>query len=159
MKKIVIRPERCTGCRSCEAACSKAHAREMGPPGRGRPKAVPRIRVESHKKSGSTVLSPARCRQCERPPCAEACPQGALSKGEDGVVVHDPDKCVGCLECIIACPYGSIHLEGTRPVKCDMCPDRSTPACVAACRNGAMFIQWEEVQTQELPFDGLIGAE
>lgn len=67
------------------------------------------------------------------------CPTGALRKRDDGIVVHDPEVCIGCYSCVEACPYGAPQKNDTnnRMVKCDMCAARldkgEEPACVAAC--------------------------
>jgi carbon-monoxide dehydrogenase iron sulfur subunit len=84
------------------------------------------------------------CRHCEDPPCVEACIAGAMVQDfTTGKVIHIADKCVGCWSCIMTCPYGAIkqNLEGTRVIKCDLCPGREIPACVSACPNRALLYQ------------------
>jgi anaerobic carbon-monoxide dehydrogenase iron sulfur subunit len=159
MKRIVVRLDKCVGCRSCETACSAEHspARSMVRSQASVGSVQPRIRVRfgpagyQGKKGGNPY--PVWCRHCDYPKCANACLSGALVKGDDGVVRHDPSKCIGCGVCITVCPFGAIARDGVGPsiVKCDLCPDRVSPACVAACRSGAMIIQWEEVDLSNEP--------
>jgi molybdopterin-containing oxidoreductase family iron-sulfur binding subunit len=103
------------------------------------------------------------CNHCESPPCVRVCPTQATWKREDdGLVMMDQHRCIGCRYCIVACPYGSRsfnwsdprqHLESepnpefptrTRGVveKCNFCAERVArglrPACVDACPNGAL---------------------
>lgn len=158
MKRIVVKLDRCIGCRSCEVACAREHspAKGLGKREGREERLLPRIKVqfgpaEAGKKRGKPY--PVRCRHCDDPKCVTACMAGALYKGEDGAVHHDRDRCVGCWMCIMACPYGAItrDVESHTIVKCDLCPDRVSPACVAACRKEAMIIQWEEVDVPNEP--------
>ena len=80
------------------------------------------------------------CNHCEKPACLEKCPAGAYSRrAEDGLVVHDPARCIGCRYCTWACPYGAPQYDARsgRIVKCNMCLGRTAegepPACVASC--------------------------
>lgn len=74
------------------------------------------------------------CTQCRQPNCVEICPTGAISKNEiDGIVNIDPDTCVGCGLCTLACPYAGMHFDYTqeKAFKCDHC--EREPRCAAAC--------------------------
>ena len=79
------------------------------------------------------------CNHCEQPACLENCPVGAYTKLEDGTVIQDHSKCIGCKTCVSACPYGapSYDEESSTTYKCDGCYDRrqrgEMPACVSAC--------------------------
>ncbi len=97
-----------------------------------------------------TVHFPKSCHHCEDPPCVPVCPTGASYKREeDGIVLVDYDKCIGCKYCAWACPYGVRELDEKRQVmtKCTLCVDRITdktlpeaerkPACVMACPTNA----------------------
>jgi Fe-S-cluster-containing hydrogenase component 2 len=81
-----------------------------------------------------TMIYPVRCHQCEDPACMMACLSGAITQGEDSLVVIDEDHCVGCRPCTVACPYGAIVVDESRSVavKCDPCDGRVSPACVDA---------------------------
>ena len=62
-----------------------------------------------------TVHFPKSCLHCEDPPCVPVCPTGASYKrAEDGIVLVDYDKCIGCKYCAWACPYGVRELDEQR---------------------------------------------
>ena len=79
------------------------------------------------------------CMHCETPLCADVCPTAAISKRDDGVVLLDTTKCIGCRYCEWACPYGATQFNEELGVitKCDFCQDflaqGQNPACVDAC--------------------------
>jgi len=86
---------------------------------------------------------PKLCNQCEKPPCVQVCPVAATYKTEDGIVLVNRDKCIGCRYCIQACPYGARYLDPDEHVadKCTWCYHRISrgllPACVTVCPVGA----------------------
>lgn len=103
----------------------------------------PAVRSES---PGIAVHFPRSCLHCETPACVTVCPTGASYKrAEDGIVLIDEDKCIGCQLCAWACPYGAREFSEKRGVmqKCTLCVDRiynetldpadRQPACVMAC--------------------------
>ena len=79
------------------------------------------------------------CMHCQEPICLDVCPAEAISKRDDGVVLIDQSKCIGCRYCAWACPYGAPVFDETRGVmtKCTFCEDLlaqgQNPACVDAC--------------------------
>jgi sulfite dehydrogenase (quinone) subunit SoeB len=102
--------------------------------------------VKSGTCSSKTVNVPMSCMHCEEADCVTVCPTGASYKRpEDGIVLIDPDKCMGCNYCSWACPYGARELDQNEGVmrKCTLCVDRiydlalpeeeRQPACVLAC--------------------------
>lgn len=82
---------------------------------------------------------PKLCNQCDHPPCVQVCPVGATFKTEDGVILMDTKRCIGCRYCIQACPYGARYLHPVTKVadKCNFCYHRLVkgllPACVEVC--------------------------
>jgi formate dehydrogenase iron-sulfur subunit len=87
---------------------------------------------------------------CNEPDCLSACPVGAYSKRQDGPVIYDPKKCIGCRYCMNACPFGVPHFDYDKGLiagafidKCSMCTQRIDvglePACVATCPTGALM--------------------
>jgi len=83
-----------------------------------------------------------QCMHCDYPACVSACIVGAISKRENGSVIWDTDKCIGCRYCMVACPFQIPTFEYEKAldpkiVKCDFCIDRTTegklPACVSIC--------------------------
>jgi phenylacetyl-CoA:acceptor oxidoreductase 27-kDa subunit len=97
---IVIDKRRCIGCYSCAIACRQEHF-------------VPRDiffnRVLVHETGKfptiQKVITPVQCNHCKDPACVKVCPTGATYQREDGLVLVDDSKCVGCHYCIVACPY------------------------------------------------------
>lgn len=144
---LLIDLERCIGCKSCEAACKQSNA--LGPH-------TYRNRVmwygegEEQKEQFRPALLDfltVTCQQCERPACLRACPvtPKAISKDPDtGVVQINENRCTGCGECAVSCPYGAIgyNAEKHHAVKCDLCAHRRAegdgPACASVCPTQAI---------------------
>jgi len=144
MKRVYAKEEVCIGCRLCEIHCLVEHSKSKKIVKAFReefPRAMPRVMVE--EKGGISFA--IQCRHCDEPYCAEACMTGALSKDEEtGAVLHDSEKCVGCWMCIMVCPFGAIQRDkqGKKIAsKCDLCPDKEIPVCVANCPNEALVFE------------------
>ncbi|HDR2786825.1 formate-dependent uric acid utilization protein AegA [Enterobacter cloacae] len=133
---IMANSQQCIGCRACEVACVMAHNDEQ------------HVLSERHFHPRITVLrsgarkSPVTCHHCENAPCAQSCPNGAISKNNDSVQVNQ-QKCIGCKACVVACPFGTMEIIVT-PLnngsvkatahKCDLCVQRPQgPACIENC--------------------------
>jgi len=144
VKRIVADATRCLACRTCELACALAHVETDDlVEAIFRLKARPRIYIEP---AGSLAV-PLQCRHCDDAPCVRVCPSGALWRpDQDGPVMVNQEKCIGCAFCMEACPFGVITLAETTVaaeqlrkavVKCDLCQSRQSqgllPACVASC--------------------------
>ena len=160
---ILGNPGKCIGCKACEIACSVAHldtsvvkANEMNLP------FISRLNLVRT----SSVTMPIQCRQCEDAPCANVCSVGAIVHKDNCNVVLE-EKCIGCKECMLACPFGMIDmqpkftkgeaefqvglkvesLEGEQKKayvvmqKCDLCKGRANgPACIEVCPADAFVI-------------------
>jgi len=149
MKELLIRNERCLGCRSCELACAVEHSQSRNLLGAISESPRPRYRVHVTSRGGDCL--PLQCRNCEEAACLDACLSGALQRDERGIVVCDTALCVGCFMCVMVCPFGIITVAEPerRIVKCDRCPERAEPACVSACPTGALIYQEIDTAARE----------
>ena len=136
---------RCIDCRACMVACSVENNIAMDKTriwvaGIGLKGEYPRL------ERASMVY---HCMHCAAPDCLSACPVGAYNKRDDGLVLYNAKKCIGCRYCMNACPFGVPHfdfdkglIEGAFIDKCTMCPQRIDiglePACVATCPTDAL---------------------
>jgi anaerobic dimethyl sulfoxide reductase subunit B (iron-sulfur subunit) len=138
----------CMACLSCEVECGAAHLVGTTEGSRGLSGVAVGKMLEHarfHVETVGTHCVPVRCRQCEDPTCVRACPTGAIAKlGPGGAVVIDDRKCIGCRNCLLACPFGSIYVNGetNMVVKCDQCAgivnEGEDPVCVRSCPQGAL---------------------
>ncbi|MFH1485991.1 MAG: 4Fe-4S dicluster domain-containing protein [Chloroflexota bacterium] len=145
MKIIHVNEAFCIGCGLCRVHCLIEHSRSKDPVKafkRESPRSLPRVRVEG---KGETCF-PVQCHHCAEPWCVYSCLTGAMQRNPlTGVVTADPDRCIGCGTCIVSCPCGALVKESDNGtiVKCDLCPDRVTPACVANCPNEALVFSMD----------------
>ncbi len=170
---MAIRLRKCweiAGCRDCTDACHRIH----NVPDLGSPKdeikwvwTVPYEKVfpehpfEVTGEAFRLKPVPLLCNHCDDPPCIRYCPTRATWKREDGIVMMDFHRCIGCRYCMAGCPYGSrsFNWRDPRPFikkvtpefptrtkgvveKCNVCEERLSrglaPACVEACREKAL---------------------
>ena len=153
---IAFDAARCDGCGECMNACVQAKSAADDP-------AQSRIRIVRDDDTGSWGI--AQCRQCSDPRCASVCPAAALTKGDDGIVAWDGERCVNCLICTAGCSYGGIAFSEAagHVVKCDQCG--GDPQCVAACTRGALryvtaarvYNRWGDLEDLFVP--GLGGCQ
>lgn len=159
---LVIDLDNCVGCHACAVACKEWNTSgTTGPlsdyiPTGLDPSGVWFNRVRHYERdeypNNQTINFPMSCLHCEDADCVTVCPTGASYKRpEDGIVLVDQDKCMGCNLCAWACPYGARELDeesGTMK-KCTLCIDRiydeeipqaqRQPACVLVCPTNARF--------------------
>jgi Fe-S-cluster-containing dehydrogenase component len=157
---MVIDLSRCKSVKACQSACNHAH--ELNPGENW-------IKVYPMQDAPQTApyWEPTTCMHCDEPPCVKVCPVDATFKREDGIVLIDSDRCIGCRFCMAACPYSTRVFNWGEPEipkevadkpyscetslpqkkgtvsKCDFCADMTRkgelPHCVSACPNGVFF--------------------
>ena len=140
---MAIDMTRCYGCQTCAAACKVAN---------NLPKDLVYNRVLTIGGTSNDCAAgsypdctldflPMQCQHCDNPECVSVCPTGASYRREDGVVLVDHSKCIGCQYCVMACPYGVRAYDTSKDKgvieKCTMCAhliDKGEkPACVKHC--------------------------
>ena len=152
---MVVDLRKCIGCQSCVVACKAEHNTPTG---------ILQTNVLERElgkfPNVVRVFLPVLCNHCEEPTCVEVCPSQATTKREDGVVMIDFQKCIGCGACVEHCPYHArvlvqdnrtlfpdgktvfekpVHqkIPGKVALKCDFCFFRlekgKQPACVEVC--------------------------
>ena len=141
MKRIYVKEEWCLGCHLCEYNCAFANSGMTDMVKALRGKTIhPRIQVEQDENGVTYAVS---CRHCKDPICVKSCIAGAITK-KDGVIEIDRSKCVGCLTCVLVCPYCAV-VEGENggALKCELCMKNAcgAPACVKGCPNGAIVYE------------------
>ena len=170
---VLVDITKCIGCRRCEYACKEAAQKASAARGetkqaawfkpgplksfedksvfdnkglrRPEPRAYTRIsRFPNPEDESKPVYVKYNCLHCNQPACVSACIVGAFQKLEDGAVVYDAWKCIGCRYCMVACPFGIPTYEYDNALtpqvrKCTLCMDEGNPykgrvpACVTIC--------------------------
>ncbi|MCL5028565.1 MAG: 4Fe-4S dicluster domain-containing protein [Bacteroidetes bacterium] len=145
----------CIGCRNCEWACKTAHNiptedqikyedrsvfKQMRRP---EPNAFTVVNEYPNPQNSALPTDvKIQCMHCDHPACVSACIVGAISKEENGSVIWDTKKCIGCRYCMVACPFQIPSFDYNKPMnpeirKCDFCIERTKkgllPACVKNC--------------------------
>jgi molybdopterin-containing oxidoreductase family iron-sulfur binding subunit len=165
----------CFGCQTCAVACKMAN---------NLPKDIwwDRVLTVGGEKvdapsgtypNNKMQFLPVNCQHCGNPPCVKACPVGATYKREeDGIVIQDYDKCIGCRMCMVACPYNARSFNWKKPEyyvehalgdidapvhqynvveKCTFCVNRiargEKPACMELCPGRARY--WGDLDDPE----------
>lgn len=129
--RLMIDHESCWGCRTCEVACKQEN---LAPEG---------IRLIKVLEEGPRIINGQAefmfrvglCRHCDEPACAAVCPEAAIMKKADGIVVLNGEKCTGCGLCLDECPYDAIELGPDMDValKCNLCSHRVDNGLIPAC--------------------------
>ncbi|OGN86746.1 MAG: hypothetical protein A2158_00210 [Chloroflexi bacterium RBG_13_46_14] len=156
-KAVLVDTFKCIGCRGCQVACkgwnelpgeTTDNKGSYENPPQFSANTFTRVKFNELRYKGKFhwIFTKVQCMHCEYPACAESCLVGALQKTEEGPVVYDDGKCIGCRYCMVACPFGVPAFEWDKPLpwirKCTFCINRQTagmePACVKACPSGAL---------------------
>jgi tetrathionate reductase subunit B len=135
---FVMETDRCIDCEACMVSCSVENKVPLGE----------HRNWIATKETGTfpylgTTFMPENCHHCSNPPCERVCPTGATYRREDGLVLVDYDKCIGCKYCMMACPYDARYVNEEKQAvdKCTFCVHRldtgQPPACVETCVGGA----------------------
>ncbi len=158
---ILVDTAECVGCRHCEWACRVAHNiptedldsysnKEVFKKYRRTDSNSLTVvnEFENEKNPLLPIYVKNQCMHCERPACVSACIVEAFTKMEDGSVIWNGDKCIGCRYCMVACQFEIPTYDYDRSIdphirKCDLCFDRrkngQLPACVNICPNEALI--------------------
>ena len=128
---LTIDHEACWGCKTCEVACKQENRPADG------------IKFIAVTEDGPRIVNDQLyfqyqvnlCRHCDDPPCAAACPDEAIFKRDDGIIVTDYSVCTGCRICVDACPYDAITYDENDYVarKCNLCHHRGDQGLIPAC--------------------------
>lgn len=140
---MLIDLRKCIGCQACTVGCSMEN---LPPIGQFRT-TVLQYEVENYDDGLPAMFNlPRLCNHCDNPPCVPVCPVQATFQREDGIVLVDNERCVGCAYCVQACPYDArfINEETGTADKCTFCEHRLEvgllPACVETCVGGARIL-------------------
>ncbi|HWR34990.1 MAG TPA: 4Fe-4S dicluster domain-containing protein [Clostridia bacterium] len=133
---------KCINCKTCEVACKDFNDAPVG----RRIRKVRTFEGGEFPKVFAYNISMS-CNHCEDPLCVKHCPAAAYTKRPgDGIVVHDPARCIGCRYCTWVCPYGAPQFDASegRVRKCNLCVDEidsgNSPVCVISCPMRAIEI-------------------
>jgi carbon-monoxide dehydrogenase iron sulfur subunit len=152
MKTVFVHPERCIGCKQCEAACAVAHSQTKNLFLAVFESPAPKSRIHAEPGLAMNTAFPNKCRHCNPAPCMSVCPTAAIHHPADypDIVMVNAHKCIACGMCAMVCPfdvitYHALAVASERPVvavKCDHCIERqrmgAIPICVEACKAGAL---------------------
>ncbi len=144
----------CIGCKTCVVACQDANGLPRDTVALGPRYDAPvdlnqraKTVIKLYKDGNEQSFFKAQCMHCVDPACTTACMLGALKKREFGIVSYDPDLCVGCRYCEVACPFNVPKFEWAKSapkiVKCELCKERLKaglePACTTVCPRQAVI--------------------
>ena len=163
---VSVDPAKCTGCKACEMACFQVHNEKRNRVGKTIGTITVPVTPKLYVTVTETVSLPIQCKHCENSPCLAVCKQKAISRVGGAVVIDEArcgsavvvndNRCIGCKDCLLACPFGAVTLlpyfVAGRQVpqadgrggqvaasKCDLCfEDSRGPACVRNCPNEAL---------------------
>jgi len=132
---------KCIGCGACALACGEINNLPAGDSSR---ELSSEVWTTLRQQQGINIRQ--SCMHCLDPACVSVCPVTALQKTDEGPVIYDESRCIGCRYCMLACPFGIPKYEWEsalpRVQKCIMCYDKRVskgmqPACTSVCPTGA----------------------
>jgi len=134
----------CVGCKECEVACKEDNHLKEEDVDDLSGNTFTLIKLYQSEDGSEESFRKYQCMHCVDPACVASCPVGALEKSDEGPVLYEAIKCIGCRYCMQACPYGVPAYDWSEPypliAKCDLCFDRHDgPACALACAPGALI--------------------
>ena len=146
--RLEIDEAACWGCRTCEVACKQEFDLATGL----RLITVMDDGLEEQDREPDFVYRVKLCRHCDDPPCESVCPDEAIEKRRDGIVVLDKDLCSGCRLCLEACPYDAIAFDEQkeRALKCNLCHHRIANGLIPACADNVCLAHCIDFVTPEL---------
>ncbi|MFC1533683.1 4Fe-4S dicluster domain-containing protein [Thermodesulfobacteriota bacterium] len=137
-KMLVLDPDKCIGCHTCEMVCSLKHHD-------GCSQIRSRVRVITDRTQDLSL--PIMCQHCENPLCQKVCPTGAISRDSaTHAILINRNKCLGCKMCIFVCPFGAPSFDPIDRVtfKCDIC--EGDPECAKLCPSEAIqFVRNDKI--------------
>ncbi len=157
-KGIIVNIDLCVGCQACYVACKQEN--QVAPNIQWN-----QIQREENESKGIINYFRMSCMHCDEPACMPVCPVKAISRGPKGEVLVDDAKCIGCHACEKACPWHVPMFNASgktsywdkpalveippaahqkriagKAEHCTLCTHRDTPACVEACKLGALTL-------------------
>ncbi len=162
MKVFVVDTTRCNGCYNCQIACKDEHCgNDWSPYAKPQPDTGQFwLKMNEFVRGNIPHVTmnyvPVMCQHCDDAPCMAYCLEGGIYRRDDGLVIIDPKKCTGCMNCVDACPYGAIFYNKDLNLaqKCTGCAhliDRGwdRPRCADSCPHDAIMFA-EESELGEL---------
>lgn len=137
-RTLFLSPQRCIGCRACVIGCRECESH----------RGMAMLFIDFLDREYTFATSPTLCMHCQEPPapCAQVCPTQAIFITGEGVVMEaNKERCIGCLNCVNACPFGVPKYDEPQNLqyKCNLCYDRAVegkkPMCATVCPSGAIF--------------------
>jgi Fe-S-cluster-containing dehydrogenase component len=156
-KAFVIDVARCCGCYNCQLACKDEHVEnDWAPYARPQPE-TGQFWMKVQENVCGTIPKvkmhyiPTLCNHCAKAACMDACPEKAIARRDDGLILIEPEGCTGCKVCVDACPYGAIYFNDSLKLaqKCTGCAHLldngfTLPRCVESCPTDAIAFGEEE---------------
>lgn len=156
-KAFVIDVARCSGCYNCQLSCKDEHVgNDWTPYAKPQPE-IGQFWIKVHENVCGTIPKvkihyiAKLCNHCRNASCIEACPNSAIYRRNDGLVIINPELCTGCKACMAACPYDVIYFNSELGIaqKCTGCAHLldngyTKPRCAEACPTDAMVFGEED---------------